>query len=512
MSGHIPLVEGRGICKGFAGVWTYLVLDHIDIALFPGEIHALLGENGAGKTVLANILSGFYTLTEGQIFVEGKPVIFKSPRDGLRHGIGMVHQELALVGPFTLAENIAIGLPSSDLKWPIPEIEEKLRALFEKFKLEIDLKAKIEDLSVGEQQKAEILKVLFHQPRVLILDEPTSLISQEAQQFFKILREMADSGLSILFITHKIEEALAVSDRITVLRLGKHMGTVKTNQTNEAELISLMFGEYTPPQLERKKTLSKEVVLEVQNLSALNSEGEVALKDVSFTIRKGEILGIAGIAGNGQSELVEVITGLRKATKGKVIINNQDYTNAHPRKIIEAKVAHIPEKRREIGVVEQMPVAENVVLKNIEKPPFSKGSFLRISAITEHTKKIVKKFDALVPDLWRSQTRILSGGNIQRLLLARETWKKPTLLVAAYPTHGLDAKAISRTWQLFMDLRKEGVAILLVSEDLDEIFSLSDRIGVLFEGSLVAVIDREEADKNTIASLMTSGSFPKEKG
>jgi simple sugar transport system ATP-binding protein len=507
LRGKIPLIEGKGICKEFAGVWKHLILDHIDISIYPGEIHALLGENGAGKTVLANILSGFYTLSKGQIFVKGKPVILKSPRDGLKYGIGMVHQELALVGPFTLAENIALGLSGSDLKWPIPEIKKRLAKISEKFGLRVDPDTKIEDLSAGEQQMAEILKVLYHEPEVLILDEPTSLISQEAQHLFEVLREMAEAGYGILFITHKIEEALAISDRITVLRLGKHRGTLKTKEADEAQLIKLMFGEHTPIQLERKTPPSQEIVLEVKDLWVMGAEGETAIKGISFEIREGEIFGIAGISGNGQSELVEAIAGLRKTIKGRIRINGQDYTDAHPHDIIEAGVAHIPEKRREIGVVEQMPVAENIVLKDIEKPPFSKASFLKPAVITRHAREIVKRFGALVPDLWRSETRILSGGNIQRLLLGRETWKKPKLLVAAYPTHGLDAKAINHTWDLFMRLRQEGVAILLISEDLDEILALSDRIGVMNEGKLVAILDREKADKQKIATLMTKSSL-----
>jgi simple sugar transport system ATP-binding protein len=499
------ILAGRGICKGFPGVWEHLILDHIDIDIRAGEIHTLLGENGAGKTVIANCLSGFYMLSEGQISVKGNPVTLKSPRDAIRHGIGMVHQELALVKPFTVAQNIALGLTSSDLSFPLPEVEDRVRKLSEKYRLSIDPLARVEDLSAGEQQRAEIIKVLYHEPEILILDEPTSLISAEAAHLFEALNNMAEIGYGILFITHKIEEALEVGDRVTVLRLGKSMGTRETAKTDKTELVKLMFGEHTPVHLERKPVKSNRVVLEVKNLDALSVDEEPALQDVSFSIREGEILGFAGISGNGQSELAEVITGLRRATKGQVIIHGKDYTNRTPGQIIRAGVAHIPEKRREMGVVEPMTAAENVVLKDIRLSPFSKGSFLNISHITRHTKEIVSKFGALVSDLWKSQTRILSGGNIQRLILGRETWRMPKCVVAVYPTQGLDAKAIDHTWELFMQLREAGAAIFIVSEDLDEIMALSDRIAIMSKGRLVGLVEGGRANREEIGLVIATG-------
>jgi simple sugar transport system ATP-binding protein len=377
-SGDI-LLAGKGLCKGFPGVWQHLILDHIDIDIMAGEIHTLLGENGAGKTVIANCLSGFYSLSNGQIYVKGKAVTLKSPRDGIRHGIGMVHQELALVKPFTVAQNIALGLPVSDLSFPLPEVENKVRELSEIYKLSVDPLAKVEDLSAGEQQRAEIIKVLYHNPEILILDEPTSLISADAERLFEALENMARLGYGILFITHKIEEALEVGDRVTVLRLGKSTGTRQTAQTDKTELVKLMFGEHTPVHLERKPVKSDRIVLDVKNLEALAADEEPALQGVSFSIREGEILGFAGISGNGQSELAEVVTGMRSATKGRVIIRGKEYTNHAPREIIKAGVAHIPEKRRAMGVVEPMTTAENVVLKDIRLAPFSKGSFVPLS-------------------------------------------------------------------------------------------------------------------------------------
>ncbi|NIQ39529.1 MAG: ATP-binding cassette domain-containing protein [Proteobacteria bacterium] len=505
------ILEGKGICKGFPGVWEHLILDHIDIDIRAGEIHTLLGENGAGKTVIANCLSGFYMLSEGQICVKGKPVTLKSPRDGISHGIGMVHQELALVKPFTVAQNIALGLPSSDFTFPLPEVEDRVRELSKKYRLHIDPLARVEDLSAGEQQRAEIIKVLYHDPEILILDEPTSLISVDAEHLFEALNSMAEMGYGILFITHKIEEAVEIGDRVTVLRLGKSLGTRETAKTDKTELVKLMFGEHTPVHLERKPVKSERIVLEVRDLEARAADEEPALQGVSFGIREGEILGFAGVSGNGQSELAEVITGLRRATKGKVIIHGKEYTNRSPGEIIRAGVSHIPEKRREMGVIEPMTVAENVVLKDIRTAPFSKGSFVNISQITRHAKEIVSRFGALVSDLWTSQTRILSGGNIQRLILGRETWRRPKCIVAVYPTQGLDAKAIDHTWELFMRLREGGSAILIVSEDLDEIMALSDRIAVMSRGKIVGMFDGREAKREEIGLMIATGDSGSER-
>lgn len=501
------LLEGKGICKGFPGVWEYLILDHIDFDVRAGEVHTLLGENGAGKTVIANILSGFYSLTSGQIFVRGEPVTLRSPRDGLEHGIGMVHQELMLVRTFTVAENVALGLKEFGLSFSLRRVEERVRELSERYKLQVAPRARIEDLSAGEQQRVEIIKVLYHEPRVLILDEPTSLLTpEEAEHLFAVLRGMAAEGHGVVFITHKMKEVMHVSDRVTVLKLGRAMGTKQVSETTEEELSRLMFGEHVDIHIERKPVRSARIALEVQDLHALGPEGEPALKGVSFAIREGEILGIAGVAGNGQSELIETITGLRRVTQGRVIIFGEDMTNRSPREIIEAGVAHIPEKRREIGVVEPMHVAENVVLKDYRKPPFSRYSVLNMRQIRRHSQEIVSKFEALVPDLERSPTRILSGGNIQRLILGRETWRRPPLIVAAHPTEGLDARAIRHTWGLFMSLRDEGSAFLLVSEDLDEVMALSDRIAVMFEGQIVDIVEGAKAQREELGLMMAGGA------
>jgi simple sugar transport system ATP-binding protein len=500
------ILQGKGICKGFPGVWQHLILNHIDIDIRAGEIHTLLGENGAGKTVIANCLSGFYSLSEGQVIVRGKPISLKSPKDGILHGIGMVHQELALVKPFSLAQNIALGLSGSDFSYPLREIRRRLQEISERYRLFVDPDERVENLSAGEQQRAEIIKVLYHEPEILILDEPTSLISADAEHLITALEHMADMGYGILFITHKIEEALRVGDRVTVLRLGRTMGTRNSVDTDKDELVRLMFGEHTPVHLKRKPVSSEKNALEVKDLDVFDENGESVLRGVSFSIMQGEILGFAGISGNGQSELAEVITGLRKSSSGSVFLAGEDYTNRTPGQIIRAGVAHIPEKRREMGVVEPMTVAENVVLKDVRMAPFSRGPFISVPQITRHTEKIVSKVGALVSDLWKTETRILSGGNIQRLILGRETWQRPRLVVAVYPTQGLDAKAIEHTWELFMQLREQGTAFLFVSEDLDEIMTLSDRIAVMSGGEIVEIFEGGRVKREEVGLIIATGS------
>lgn len=502
-SGEI-LLEGRGINKGFPGVWEDLILEDINFDVRAGEVHTLLGENGAGKTVIANILSGYYSLTAGQIFVNGKAVRLKSPKDGLRHGIGMVHQETMLVRPFTVAENVMIGLERQGLSFSLRRVERNVQELSERYKLRVNPKAKVEDLSAGEQQRVEIIKVLYHKPKVILLDEPTSLLApEEVDDLFVVLRNLANEGHGIVFISHKMREVFAISDRVTVLKLGKAIGTKHISEADEAELTRMMFGEQTSLHIKRNPSELGDASLEVDNLHVLGAEGKPALSGVSFGLRKGEILGVAGIAGNGQSELIEAITGLRPVTAGFVRILGKDMTNSSPREIIEAGVAHIPERRREIGIVEGLTVAENVMLKDYRKRPFSKFSVLNKSRISEHSQRLATEFHAIIPDLWKTESRILSGGNIQRLILGRETWRDPPLLIAAHPTEGLDARSIRQTWQLFMRLREGGSAILLVSEDLDEVLALSDRIAVMFEGEIVDIVDGASAKRREIGRLMS---------
>ena len=497
------LLEARGLSKGFPGVWEHLFLDRLDFDVCAGEVHTLLGENGAGKTVIANILSGYYDKTEGEILIRGKPVDLTSPRDGLAHGIAMVHQELMLVPAFTVAENVMVGLNAPALSFGLAEVERRLDKLVAHYGLKVDPRARVEDLSAGEQQRVEILKVLFHEPQVLLLDEPTSLLTPgEADQLFVVLRAMADEGKGIVFISHKMREVFAVSDRVTVLKLGKMQGTCHISETDEDELTRRTFGETVPEYMERPAVSSDEPAVEVRELIPSGLESKAPPAGMSFKLRRGEILGIAGVAGNGQTELIEAITGLVPPASGEVRILGEDLTGEPPRAFIERGVAHIPERRREIGIVEQMFVAENVALKDYRKSPFSKFTVMNQSEITLHAEKIVKRFNALVPDLWQTECRILSGGNIQRLILGRETWRKPPVIIASHPTEGLDARAIRHTWELFLELRAQGSGILLISEDLDEIMSLSDRIGVIFEGAMVGIVDGRGADRELLGHWM----------
>jgi len=504
------LIKAENVVKGFPGVWEHLILDRINFDVRAGEVHALLGENGAGKTVLANILSGFYVITSGQIYVRGKPVKFNSPRDALEHGIAMVHQEFTLVPTLTVAENIALGLKEyNSLSFPLKEVERKLAELSERYGLKVDPKAKVEDLSAGERQRAEIMKVLYWEPDVLILDEPTSMLTpHEADELFKVLRGMAAENKGVVFITHRIEEVMKVADRVTVLRLGKFMGTKSIKETTKEELLKLMIGEVEPFRPIRKPVKSEKPVLEVIDLHVVGREGVEAVRGVTFTVREGEIFGIAGVAGNGQKELVEALTGLRKVKSGKIIIMGKDVTNKSPRELAKLGVRHIPEDRRGVGVAEPMTFGENIMMRDYCSPPFSKNGIINYDFVTRHAKELIKKFEILTPDIWDTEVRILSGGNIQRLILARELWVEPKLLVAFHPTYGLDMKALTHTHKLFMRLREKGSAILLVSEDLEEVMSLSDRIAVMFRGKFMGVVDASKATVEEIGMMM-AGMKPK---
>lgn len=497
------LLEGRRIVKEFPGVWRKLILDHVDFDIKAGEIHTLLGENGAGKTVLANILSGFYSLTEGQIFVRGKPVSIDSPSDALELGIAMVHQELSLAKRFTITENIALALKEPDYSHPLQKVERKAKKLSDKFGLNIDPKSKVRELSAGEQQRVEILKALYYDPDILLLDEPASMLTpHETEELFFVVKELANNKKGIMFITHKLEEALKVSNRISVLRLGKLIDTKGVSKTNEEELVEMMISREVPPRPERKSVEKGKKALEAENLYVLDDKGLSAVRGITMFLQEGEILGIAGVAGNGQSELVECIMGLRKAEEGTVRILGKDMTNASTREIIEECVAYIPEDRREIGVSEGLTAAENVILKDYRKKPFSKFGILDHSAITSHADKLISEHEAIVPDLWKTESRILSGGNIQRIILGRELCGEPRLIISVHPTYGLDPRGLRYTHEQFLKARERGVGILLVSENLDEVMQLSDRIAVMFEGKIVKTVDATEAEKRELGKMM----------
>ncbi len=498
------LLEAKGIVKQFPSVWKELILDNVDFDLKAGEVHGLLGENGAGKTVLANILSGFYSLTEGEIFVRGEKVSIDSPDDALKLGIGMVHQELSLAKRFTVAENIALSLPEPGFSHPMSKVEKKAKELSDKYDFGINPKARVGDLSAGEQQRVEIIKALYYEPDILLLDEPASMLTpHETENLFSVVEKLADQNKGIMFITHKMEEAVEISDRVSVLRLGKLIGTKKVSETNREELVEMMISREVPSRPERKPTEKGSRALEVENLYVRDEEDLQAVRGVSFFLRKGEILGLAGVAGNGQSELVECINGMREAEKGGIKIFGEDMTNASPREIIEKGVSYIPEERREVGISEGLTAAENVILKDYRNEQYCNFGNLDYSEITSHAKDLIDRHEARVPDLWKTESRILSGGNIQRIILGRELCKDPPLIIAVHPTYGLDPRGVRYTHEQFLEARESGTGILLVSENLDEIFELSDRIAVMFEGEIVGTIDAEEAEKEEIGFMMT---------
>jgi len=500
------VVEMRNITKHFPGV---LANDHINFEVKAGEVHALLGENGAGKTTLMNILYGLYQPDEGEIYIKGEKVEIRSPKDAIELGIGMVHQHFMLVDVFSVVENIVLGLKELNIVIPVEEVAKQLEEYGERYGLKIDPSAKIWQLSAGEKQRVEIIKALYRGADILILDEPTSVLAQsEVKPFFEMLRKMVAEGKSIIFITHKLEEVMAVSDRVTVLRKGKVVGTLKTSETNERELARMMVGREVIFRLEKKPVKRGKPVLEVVNLRALNDKGVEALKGVSFKVYEGEIFGIAGVAGNGQKELIEVITGLRKATAGKVYIMGEDVTNKPPRVILKKNVAHIPEERIEMGIIPNMNISENLILKYYNEPPFVKEFYnekLRIvlneEEIEKFSNRLVKEYEIMTPSI-KTPAKLLSGGNIQRLILARELSSNPSLIIAAHPTYGLDVGATEYIRKLLLKEREKGAAILLVSEDLEEIMSLSDRIAVIFAGEFVGIVKAEEANIEDIGLMM----------
>ncbi len=495
-------VQLVGITKRFPGV---LANDHINLEVRQGEIHALLGENGAGKSTLMNILSGLYRPDEGEIWIYGKPAMLRSPRHAIQQGIGMVHQHFMLVEMLTVAENVTLGLESPRFFLKLPQTEQKIAELAARYGLRVDPRARIWQLSVGEQQRVEIIKMLYRGARVLILDEPTAVLTPgEVEELFKILRRMADEGHSVIFISHKLEEVLAISDRITVLRKGKVVATVETAKTHQAELARLMVGREVLFQMEKQEVRKGKAVLEVINLRAQNDKGLPALRGISLSVQAGEILGIAGVAGNGQRELAEVITGLRPATGGQVLICNSDLTNCSPRQVIEQGVGHIPEDRLGTGLIPNLAVSDNVVLKQYRQPPISSGPFLNQATINGFTDNLIALYDIQTPSR-STAVKLLSGGNLQKTIIGREITTQPLLMVAVHPSRGLDVGATESVRKMLLEQRERSAAILLISEDLDELLQLADRIAVMYEGEIMGIVPAEETNLEDI-SLMMAGS------
>ncbi len=490
----------RGIVKRFPGV---VAVDGVDLTVEPGEIHALLGENGAGKSSLMNVLAGLYRPDAGEISVHGRPADVRSPRDATRLGIGMVHQHFMLVPTLSVAENIILGLPQPRFRLNMPTIEGEVRDISTRYGLHVDPSTCIWQLSVGEQQRVEILKMLYRGANILIMDEPTAVLApQEIEELCQNLRAMAAEGKSVILISHKLTEVLGIADRITVLRKGRVTASgIRPAETSRAGLARLMVDRAVLFALEREAQEPGEEVLVVKDLSAQNDKGLPSLQGISFHVRAGEVLGLAGVAGNGQRELAEVITGLRPATGGRVLLNGQNVTNCSPRRSLNLGLSHVPEDRVHVGLISNMTVSDNLILKDYRRPPLSRMGFLIKQAIARFAGRLIEDYQIDTPGP-ETQMKGLSGGNLQKALLAREISGAPRAMIAMQPTRGLDVGAIEAVHRLLMDLRKSGAAILLVSEELDEITSLSDRIAVIYEGRIMGTMPAEDADLEKIGLMM----------
>jgi simple sugar transport system ATP-binding protein len=488
----------RGIVKRFPGV---LANDRVDFDLRQGEIHALLGENGAGKSTLMNVLAGLYRPEEGTVRVHGEPVDFRSPRDAIDNGIGMVHQHFMLVPSLTVTENILLGLPEPRFRMQLPAHHERIAALEERFGLRVAPEAKIWQLSVGEQQRVEVLKMLYRGADVLVMDEPTAVLApQEVDELFATLRSMTAEGKSIVFISHKLNEVMAISDRITVLRKGRMAGPpLATGSTGREALAELMVGRKVLFEVSKDVQAPGDLVISIENLNAENDKGLWALQGVSLQIRSGEILGLAGVAGNGQSELAEVITGLRPCTAGQVTINGERVSNLPPRVAIDANVAHIPMDRTGVGTSPNLSITDNLMMKAYRQPPISKGWSIDGQVARGQATKLKDEYEIIAPSI-DTQSRLLSGGNLQRVILAREMSGDPQAIVAVQPTRGLDVGAIEGVQRMLLEQRKAGAAILLISEELEELLSLADRIAVIYEGEILGIV--EDQDPEAIGLMM----------
>jgi simple sugar transport system ATP-binding protein len=490
----------RGITKLFPGV---IANDHVDFDLKAGEVHSLLGENGAGKSTLMRVLYGLYQPDEGEVRLGGEPVRITSPAVAIRHGIGMIHQHFMLVPTLTVADNVALGLPSS--RGPLTDpgrVSARIRDLSGEYGLKVDPQALVWQLSVGERQRVEILKALYRDATLLILDEPTAVLTpQEVEDLFRILRQMVDDGRGLVFISHKIREVLALSDRITVLRDGAVVGTVVPADVTRPDLAHMMVGRDVASVQEHAPIEARETRLSVRGLSVPADRGGDAVKGLHLEVRSGEIVGIAGVSGNGQRELAEAIAGLRAPSAGSIRLNGREVAGSRPGKVREAGLAYVPEERMRDGVIGEFTVADNLMLMDYGSPQYSRWGFLRPPAIRRRCADLVAKFQVKTPSL-DTPTRNLSGGNIQKLILARELSGQPRVLLVAQPTRGVDVGAAEYIHRRLMEQREHQTAILIISEDLDEVLALSDRILVIYEGTIIGQVDPTQASRAELGLMM----------
>lgn len=503
-SGHprISHMEMKAVTKRFPGV---LANDAVDFDVRSGEIHALLGENGAGKSTLMKQLYGLYTPTEGQIIFDGEAKVISSPEDAINLGIGMIHQHFMLVDSLTVAENVALGLKSSrGFLTDLDVVSARIEELSKLYGLKVDPSALVWQLSVGEQQRVEIIKALYRGAALLILDEPTAVLTpQEVDEFFTILKRMADDGHALIFISHKLDEVMAFTDRVTVLRDGGNAGATLTENTSKVQLAEMMVGRQLRLEPDKPPVTIGNTRLHLNNVTAQGDRGVPALKNVSLEVHAGEILGLAGVSGNGQLELAEVITGLRKATSGTITIDGADVTNQPPSTVLNKGLSYVPEERNRDGMIKDFSVAENLILRESNKKPFANGGFLNFNKINERANQLIQDFTVKTPS---SETPMgnLSGGNAQKVIMARELSRNPSVLIAAQPTRGVDIGATEYLRERIVAQRSEGTATLLISEDLDEILALSDRIAIIFHGEIMGVLDRDDATLEKIG-LMIAG-------
>ena len=501
-SGHRRISELAmlDIVKRFPGV---LANDQVNFSVRAGEVHALLGENGAGKSTLMKILYGLYQPNSGEIWLDGERVDIREPSDSIDLGIGMIHQHFMLVPTLTVAENVALGLQSS--RGPLTDLSrvtERIEELAELYSLRVDPDQLVWQLAVGEQQRVEIIKSLYRGAALLILDEPTAVLTpQEVAEFFQILRQMAKEGHALIFISHKLHEVIEISDRVTVLRDGRVVGAQLTAETTKSDLARMMVGRELGLTGRPEPVDPGPVRLRLRDLVADSDRGTQAVRGVNLEVRAGEILGLAGVSGNGQRELAEVIAGLRQATAGQVLLDDNDIAGSTPEKIMERGLSYIPEERNRDAMIGEFTVAENLILREHTKPPYSRGIFFDFNSIERKSKELIENFNVKTPSI-DTPMKNLSGGNVQKAILARELSRRPDVLVAAQPTRGLDIGATEYVHTRLIQQRSEGAATLMISEDLDEILALSDRIAVMYEGQIMGVVLPEDATPETLGLLM----------